>query len=200
MKSNSVSQYKIPSSLSPPNFSKQLIFQQKQLFLSKVRKQMQSVNDPFNSNQISKALRNLETQQQRKKLLDSIIKLRESKKMEDERLKHLQLQKLWEKANHTNSKKLNTDFFYHRDFEDFESIKQQRYRFESERIENFYIRNEGGNQHNLPRISSLNCLTTAFVDQRKVVQQTSRRTRKNLTAFQNKPRDLGRNTPVINEI
>lgn len=33
------------------------------------------------------------------------------------------MQKLWEKANHTNSKKLNTDYFYHRDLDDFESIK-----------------------------------------------------------------------------
>ncbi|CAD8065767.1 unnamed protein product [Paramecium primaurelia] len=198
MKSNSLSSYKIPNSLSPPNFSKQLIFQQKQLCLSKVRKQMQNVNDPFNSTQISKALRNLETQEQRKKLLDSIIKLRESKKIEDEKLKQFQMQKLWEKANHTNSKKLNTDYFYHRDLDDFESIKQQRFRFESERIENFYMRNEG-NHHNLHRISSLNCLTTEFVNQRKVVQQTTRRTRKHLTAFQNKPRDLNRYTPIINE-
>ncbi|CAD8078036.1 unnamed protein product [Paramecium sonneborni] len=198
MKTNSLFSYKIPNSLSPSNFSKQLIFQQKQLCLSKVQKQMQNLNDPFNSTQISKALRNLQTQQQRKKLLDSIIKMRETKKQEEEKLKQQQLQKLWEKANHTNSKKLNTDYFYHRDLDDFESIKQQRFRFESERIENFYLRNEE-NHHNIHRISSLNCLTTEFVNQRKVIQATSRRTRKHLTYVQNKIGEFNRYTPLINE-
>ncbi|CAD8077305.1 unnamed protein product [Paramecium sonneborni] len=198
MKSNSLSSYKFPSSLSPPNFSKQLILQQKQLCLSKVKKQMRNLNDPFNISQISIALRNLQTQQQRKKLLDSIIKMRETKKQEEEKQKQQQLQKLWEKANHTNSKKLNTDYFYHRDLDDFESIKQQRFRFESERIENFYQRNEG-NHKNLHRISSLNCLTTQFVNQKKGVEPTTRRIRKNLTFVQNKTKEYNRNTPLIQE-
>ncbi|CAD8064099.1 unnamed protein product [Paramecium primaurelia] len=172
--------FSVPLSHSPSNFSKQLIQQQRQLCLLKVRKQLQNLNDPFDSTEISRALRNLETQQQRKQLLDSIIKMRETKRTQEEQQKQEQLQRLWVKANQTNSKKLNTNYVYHRDLEDFESIKQSRYRFESERIENFYLRNEG-KHHNFHRVSSLACLTTDLEKKKKLIPLITRKDRKNFT-------------------
>ncbi|CAK80774.1 unnamed protein product (macronuclear) [Paramecium tetraurelia] len=172
--------FSVPLSHSPSNFSKQLIQQQKQLCLFKVRKQLQNLNDPFDSTEISRALRNLETQQQRKQLLDSIIKMRETKRTQEEQIKQEQLQRLWVKANQTNSKKLNTNYVYHRDLDDFESIKQSRYRFESERIENFYLRNEG-KHHNFHRVSSLVCLTTDLEKKKRLVPLITRKDRKNFT-------------------
>ncbi|CAD8091029.1 unnamed protein product [Paramecium sonneborni] len=171
----------VPQSHSPSNFSKQLILQQRQLCLLKVRKQLQNLNDPFDSTEISRALKNLETQQQRKQLLDSIIKMRETKRTQEEQSKQEQLQRLWVKANQTNSRKLNTNYVYHRDLDDFESIKQSRFRFESERIENFYLRNESKQHRNLHRVSSLACLTTDLDKQKKLTPLIIRKDKKNFT-------------------
>ncbi|CAD8183157.1 unnamed protein product [Paramecium pentaurelia] len=119
---------------------------------------IQDLKNPFDPLQVSKALKFLENQMQRKALLDQIIYIREQKRKKEEFDKMSSMRGILNKVSKRLSIVKNQEVKYTRDHNDFKIMQEERNKFDKLQYENLNIQvNEKRPQ--LRRLSSLSFLT-----------------------------------------
>ncbi|CAD8098557.1 unnamed protein product [Paramecium sonneborni] len=151
------------NSLTPTSETKFNCSQKIHLLKQKRNKDMlnqaiQELKNPFDPLQVSKALKFLENQVQRKALLDQIIYIREQKRKKEEFDKMSSMRGILNKVSKRFSIVKNQEVKYARDHNDFKIMQEERNKFDKLQYENLNIQvNEKRPQ--LRRMSSLSFLT-----------------------------------------
>ncbi|CAD8167440.1 unnamed protein product [Paramecium pentaurelia] len=202
-------------SLTPTSETKYNCSQKIHLLKQKRNKDMlnqaiQELKNPFDPLQVSKAIKFLENQVQRKALLDQIIYIREQKRKKEEFDKMSSMRGILNKVSKRFSIVKNQEVKYTRDHNDFKIMQEERNKFDKLQYENLNIQvNEKRPQ--LRRLSSLSFLTKEtdqikFQVEQNNDQQTMfvrRQTQRNATLMVNAilkkeiPDSIGRSEKMI---
>lgn len=104
-----------------------------------VTKAVDMLHNPFDPGQVSRSLKFLENQAQRKALLDEIIDIREEKKRKQEFEKMSSMRGILTKVQKKFSVVKNQEIKFNRDFNDFKILQEERNKMEKLQYENLNL-------------------------------------------------------------